>query len=94
MLLIPCPYCGPRAQVEFTYGGDATVDRPGRPEAVSLQAWLDHVYLRDNPRGPHTEWWHHGAGCRRWIKVRRDTWDHRILASGPPGADLGEDEHR
>jgi len=28
MLLIPCPWCGPRSQIEFTYGGDATVRRP------------------------------------------------------------------
>ena len=28
MLLIPCPWCGPRSQIEFTYGGDATVKRP------------------------------------------------------------------
>ena len=28
MMLIPCPWCGPRNQVEFTYGGDATVKRP------------------------------------------------------------------
>ena len=28
MLLIPCPWCGPRSQIEFTYGGDATSTRP------------------------------------------------------------------
>ena len=28
MLLIPCPYCGLRNQIEFTYGGDATLKRP------------------------------------------------------------------
>ena len=32
MLLIPCPWCGPRAQAEFTYGGDATLTRPA-PDA-------------------------------------------------------------
>ena len=91
MLLITCPWCGPRAQIEFAYGGDAGVARPADPEAVSAGEWLDHVYLRDNPRGPHDEWWQHSAGCRAWVKVRRDTWTHRVLGSGPPGADLAGD---
>lgn len=91
MLLIPCPWCGPRAQIEFTYGGDAGVVRPADPDAVSAGEWLDHVYLRDNPRGPHDEWWQHTSGCRAWVKVRRDTWTHRVLGSGPPGAGLGGD---
>jgi sarcosine oxidase delta subunit len=53
MMLIPCPHCGPRNQIEFTYGGDATLRRPAAdaPEA----AWIDYVYLRDNPCGPHDE---------------------------------------
>lgn len=83
MLLIACPWCGPRSQIEFTYGGDATVKRPtaDAPEV----AWFEYVYLRDNPRGPHTELWHHGAGCRRWFRVERDTLTHDILGSSPPG---------
>ena len=92
MLLITCPWCGPRAQIEFTYGGDAGVARPADPDAVSAEAWLDHVYLRDNPRGPHDEWWQHTSGCRSWIKVRRDTWTHRMIGSGPPGSGLSGDE--
>lgn len=82
MLLINCPHCGERAQTEFTYGGDATVERPSDPDAITLEAWNAYVYLRDNPRGPHTEFWHHTAGCRCWIKVRRDTLTHEILDGG------------
>ncbi|TMG87150.1 MAG: sarcosine oxidase subunit delta [Betaproteobacteria bacterium] len=80
-MLIPCPWCGPRNQVEFTYGGDATIKRPASdaPEAV----WVDYVYVRDNPCGPHDELWLHSAGCLRWFKVRRDTRTHDILASAP-----------
>jgi methylglutamate dehydrogenase subunit B len=81
MLLIPCPHCGPRAQVEFTYGGDATVRRPA-PDADE-RAWFEYVYVRDNPRGPHDELWLHSAGCRQWFKVRRNTLTHQILASAP-----------
>ncbi|MDX1513312.1 MAG: sarcosine oxidase subunit delta [Gammaproteobacteria bacterium] len=91
MLLIECPHCGPRAQVEFSYGGDATVARPKDADAVSDGDWLDHVYLRDNPRGPHWEWWHHSAGCRAWIRVRRDTFTHEILeTAAAPSTGGGE----
>ncbi|MGQ0663019.1 MAG: sarcosine oxidase subunit delta [Pseudomonadota bacterium] len=81
MLLIRCPWCGERDQTEFTYGGDATLKRPAAdaPEA----AWIDYVYLRDNPRGAHLELWHHNFGCRRWIKVERDTLTHEIFSTAP-----------
>ncbi len=92
MLLLDCPWCGERAQSEFTYGGDATIVRPADPQAVSLREWLDHVYLRKNPRGPHLEWWHHSTGCRRWFMVKRDTLTHEVLGSAPPGGDIGEDD--
>jgi heterotetrameric sarcosine oxidase delta subunit len=81
MLLIACPWCGPRAQIEFTYGGDATAVRPA-PDAPD-SAWAAFVYLRDNPRGPHDERWQHSAGCRQWFRVRRDTRTHRIVATEP-----------
>ena len=79
MLLIKCPWCGDRAQIEFSYGGDALVSRPNNPESAGTGVWFDYVYLRDNPRGVHTEYWQHIAGCRRWFKVRRDTLSHEIL---------------
>jgi heterotetrameric sarcosine oxidase delta subunit len=88
MMLIPCPWCGPRSQVEFTYGGDASVKRPAFDAPV--ETWLEYVYLRDNPRGPHAELWLHGAGCRRWFKVLRDTRTHDILASARPDEPLPE----
>ncbi len=89
MHLIPCPWCGDRAEREFSYGGDATVERPADPQAVPGEQWLDYVYMRENPRGPHIEWWHHSAGCRRWIKVARDTLTHKISGSAPPGKSPG-----
>jgi sarcosine oxidase subunit delta len=83
MLLIPCPWCGPRNQIEFTYGGDATLRRPApdAPEAT----WVEYVYLRENPSGPHDELWYHGAGARQWFAVRRNTTTHAILPSAPIG---------
>ena len=86
MLLIPCPWCGPRNQVEFTYGGDATLKRP--PVDAPQSEWFDYVYLRDNPRGPHDELWIHSAGCRRWFQVRRDTTTHDIIGSAELGGVL------
>ncbi|MFQ5934857.1 MAG: sarcosine oxidase subunit delta [Acidiferrobacterales bacterium] len=93
MLHINCPYCGPRAQIEFTYGGDANAQRPAYPEAVTLEAWLDYVYLRDNPRGPHWELWQHTAGCRQWLRVHRDTFSHEVLATEPAGGAGSGDKH-
>lgn len=89
MLIIPCPCCGPRAQVEFGYGGDATLRRP--PTSAPESEWLEFVYLRTNPCGVHEEWWHHAAGCRSWIRVRRDTLTHRILGSAIAGFALPDE---
>lgn len=90
MLLIDCPWCGPRAQTEFVYGGDATVLRPADPDAISQSEWLDHIYLRENPCGAHREWWQHRSGCRRWLMVERDTLTHRIRRAAPPRQEPGE----
>jgi heterotetrameric sarcosine oxidase delta subunit len=76
MLLITCPWCGERQHTEFNYGGDATVMRPDSDDSDSQ--WLAYIYLRDNPRGLHTEYWHHVQGCRRWLRVVRNTLTHDI----------------
>lgn len=73
---IPCPLCGERPLDEFSYHGDATVKRPAGDD---IAAWHDYVYLRDNPRGPHFEYWHHAGGCRAWLVVHRDTLSHEIF---------------
>ena len=77
MLRIPCPFCGLRDETEFTYGGDASVHRPAMDDE-NMQAWLDYVFYRDNPRGAHEEYWHHVQGCRQWLVVRRNTATHVI----------------
>jgi heterotetrameric sarcosine oxidase delta subunit len=86
MMLIPCPHCGPRDVTEFTYGGDANAREPTGNAAYVQEAWTAYVYLRDNPRGPHDELWQHTAGCRRWIRVTRNTLTHEVLASAPAKA--------
>jgi methylglutamate dehydrogenase subunit B len=82
-MLIPCPYCGPREHSEFTYLGDGTLKRPPYGSDTPLETWIDYVYLRDNPRGPHVELWHHAAGCHSWIRVRRDTLTHEVQGAEP-----------
>ena len=78
MLLIPCPWCGPRSEDEFEYGGDATIECP---DGVSDADWVRYLYLRKNPKGHHVEWWFHQNGCGSWFRAVRDTVDHRIRLS-------------
>jgi methylglutamate dehydrogenase subunit B len=82
MLLIQCPWCGARDQVEFTYAGDATVQRP--PPEAGEAAFVEYVYLRDNPRGLHRELWQHTGGCRRFLTVERNTLTHEISGTAAP----------
>ena len=84
MFLITCPYCGPRDHGEFSYVGDATVKRPD-PATAAETDWAAYIYLRDNPKGPHLELWHHHAGCRAFVKVARDTVTHEISGTALPG---------
>jgi heterotetrameric sarcosine oxidase delta subunit len=81
MLLIPCPWCGPRDEVEFRYGGEAHIARPADPAALDDAAWAGYLYMRANPKGLLAERWVHSAGCRRWFNLIRDTLSHRIVAS-------------
>jgi heterotetrameric sarcosine oxidase delta subunit len=76
---ISCPHCGPRDLREFSYLGDATLQRPDPDTPDALERFIEYVYLRDNPAGPHQEFWYHGGGCQAWLVVRRDTRSHEIL---------------
>ena len=73
MLLIPCPYCGERPEPEFAYGGQAHVARPRDPSQVSIEAWTEYLYERDNLRGVRAERWRHIHGCGRFFNALRDT---------------------
>ena len=79
MLLITCPYCGPREEGEFSCGGEAHIRRPAADVRLRDGEFAQYLFLRDNPKGPFTERWCHDAGCRRWFNVVRDTLTHRIL---------------
>ena len=80
MLLIDCPWCGPREESEFHCGGEAHIARPENPDALSDREWADYLFMRTNPKGAHHERWVHSAGCGRWFNVARDTVTHEITA--------------
>ncbi len=62
MLLIECPWCGPRAESEFSCGGEADIARPLETEKIT----------------EHREQWLHTQGCRRWFIAQRDTVTYEI----------------
>ncbi|GAA3837706.1 2Fe-2S iron-sulfur cluster-binding protein [Streptomyces coacervatus] len=80
MLLIPCPWCGPRDEAEFHYGGQAHVAYPADPSALTDEEWAKYLFFRANPKGPFAERWSHSAGCRRWFNAVRDTSTNEVLA--------------
>lgn len=73
---INCPYCGERNVSEFTYKGDASLERPS---SADPQAFHDFVYMRDNVPGPMKEFWFHAAGCHAWLILSRHTVTHEIF---------------
>ena len=81
MLLIDCPYCGPRPELEFRYGGEAHVARPADPASVDDEAWTQFLYHRTNPRGVHRERWRHTHGCGCFFNAVRDTTTDEIAAT-------------
>jgi sarcosine oxidase, subunit delta len=79
MLLVTCPYCGPRAEIEFRYGGEAHLARPADPSQVDDPAWAEYLFTRTNAKGVHAERWVHAHGCQRWFNALRDTVSDKIL---------------
>ena len=82
MLRIDCPYCGERDHVEYVYAGDAAKRLPDLADS-DLDRWTDWVFVRDNVRGEHHEYWQHVHGCRQWLLVVRDTVTHEIRSVTP-----------
>jgi heterotetrameric sarcosine oxidase delta subunit len=77
-VLIPCPWCGDREDIEFKYGGAAQVAYPTDTELADDAQWARYVFFRPNPKGAMAERWVHAAGCRRWFSLVRDTVTHTI----------------
>jgi heterotetrameric sarcosine oxidase delta subunit len=79
MLLIPCPHCGERDEIEFSCGGEAHIARPLAENSITDTEFAEYLFLRDNPKGVFLERWQHTAGCRRWFNMARDTVSHEII---------------
>ena len=79
MMLVPCPWCGPRHAGEFGYVGEVQ-PRPD-PTTATTTEWRDYLYLRHNRAGWTRERWYHRMGCRRYFVVERDTVTNEIRKS-------------
>jgi len=79
MLLINCPYCGERPEIEFRHAGEAHIARPVNPAALSDEAWAEFLYFRANPKGRHAERWRHTHGCGRFFNAQRDTVTDKFI---------------
>ena len=80
MQIFPCPFCGPRDEAEFTFGGEAGKARPEPAAAVAAEAWAGFLYRHPNPRGLAREIWRHDA-CGEFLLLERDTVSHAVHAS-------------
>ena len=93
MLIINCPWCGKRPEIEFRYGGEAHIARPADPSTMSDAEWADFLYNRTNPKGKHAERWRHIHGCGRFFNAVRDTVSDFFVATyktGEPRPDTKE----
>lgn len=83
MLVIVCPFCGPRNSDEFTYQGE----RRPRPDVASSDesAWRNYLYMKSNESGWVYERWFHVSGCRRFLQIERHTASNEIRTITPLG---------
>ncbi len=78
MIVLPCPWCGPRNVAEFVHHGEPE----SRPDVASVEPtdWRGYLYLEHNVLGWVTERWFHRAGCRRFFLLERHTMTNEIRA--------------
>lgn len=79
MQLFPCPFCGPRDEKEFHYGGEAGNLMPEGPD-VTAEQWADYLHMRANPKGATKEIWVHMT-CGEFFAMERDTVTHEVGGS-------------
>ena len=84
MFLIQCPWCGPRDESEFTYGGPPGMAYPDEPNAMDDAAWARFLFVRANDKGWYRERWVHAFGCRRWFNAVRHTVTYEFAAFYKP----------
>lgn len=76
MLMIICPFCGPRNSEEFSYQGEVRL----RPDVNNTDPaeWRRYLYMNSNPSGWVSERWFHISGCRRHLMLERHTATNEI----------------
>jgi heterotetrameric sarcosine oxidase delta subunit len=90
MMMVPCPWCGPRDAGEFRQAGEV-VPRPDPAEATPEQ-WRAYLYLRANAWGWVTETWYHRMGCRRYVVLERHTETHEFRPALPADSETADSE--
>ncbi len=78
MLLIPCPWCGNRAETEFFCAGQV---RPPRSKFIQAndEEWIQFLSYRDNKAGVLEEYWWHEKGCGEWFTLCRNNVTHDFV---------------
>lgn len=84
MILIPCPWCGPRDAAEFRHVGEIR-QRPDVAVTTPVE-WRSYLYVASNPAGWTNERWYHRAGCRRFLRVERHTVTNEVRRATPDGS--------
>jgi sarcosine oxidase subunit delta len=79
MQIFTCPFCGPRTENEFHYGGEAGNLRPDGGD-VPGDRWGAYLYMRANPKGRTREVWLHMA-CGEFFVIERDSVSHQVFAT-------------
>ncbi|GHD16197.1 sarcosine oxidase subunit delta [Tianweitania populi] len=80
MQLFSCPFCGPRDETEFTFGGEAGKERPEPAPDVSAEDWSKYLHRVGNPRGRTREIWVHHT-CGEYFLMERDTVSHVVAGT-------------
>ena len=85
MLVIHCPYCGDRPELEFVYGGQAHLTRASDPSAQTEAELAAFLYERVNVKGVHAERWRHVHGCAKFFNALRDTTTDQFVVTYKSG---------
>ncbi|MGI8876269.1 MAG: sarcosine oxidase subunit delta [Egibacteraceae bacterium] len=82
MILLPCPWCGPRNVSEFRYVGEPR----RRPDVATTtpQQWRAYLYNHTNAAGWVREQWFHRAGCRQYFGAERHTITDEVRRTWRP----------
>jgi sarcosine oxidase subunit delta len=81
MLLITCPYCGVRPELEFRNMGEAHIARPAFAEGLTDEQWEGFLYVRSNTKGLLAERWRHVHGCARFFNAVRHTVTDKFVTT-------------